>query len=86
MKKITFLILALFLGLQTIAQEKEGQILLLWDSSLGMMQKDFEAEMQKLQELFTAEGNTVVRLKIFSNQVHMDQHFRIEHGRSWPKP
>ncbi|PQB04082.1 TonB-dependent receptor plug domain-containing protein [Aureitalea marina] len=81
MRRITLIIVVLVLNFQSHAQEKEPGILLLWDSSLGMMQKDGQAEMEKLQELLAAEENTVVRLKVFSNQVHLDQHFRIEQGQ-----
>ena len=81
MRRITLMILVFVLNVQGHAQEKERGILLLWDSSFGMIQKDVEAEMEKLQDLLSAEENTTVRLKVFSNQVHLDQHFRIEKGQ-----
>ena len=58
-----------------VLQAQQDRILLLWDSSLGMQQKDIEAELVKLDQHLSTRETAEVHLKIFSNQVYLDEHF-----------
>ena len=71
-RKLFFLLLVSSFA---VLQAQQDRILLLWDSSLGMQQKDIEAELVKLDQHLSTRETAVVQLKIFSNQVYLDEHF-----------